>query len=148
MAGAGTESGGVDVVTPGGPEERVADMRGGGIVQVRSLRTAGLTFTSGFWVLVSAAGFCRPHSAQALEEGVEATVVVEEAAGKEEGEEDDGYLLDGAPEGYICPISLTLMTSPVVAADGVTYQQEALEAWQHHTAQSEQMESRDLPLCV
>jgi hypothetical protein len=35
------------------------------------------------------------------------------------------------PEELSCPISLELMTDPVVADDGNTYQRAAIEAWVH-----------------
>ena len=43
----------------------------------------------------------------------------------EEAEEEpfdmEGFLLDGAPEDYICPLSLCLMEDAVVAMDGICY---------------------------
>jgi AAA+ superfamily predicted ATPase len=45
----------------------------------------------------------------------------------EEGEEADSRLL--MAEELSCPICLKLMTDPVVAEDGQTYQRQAIEQW-------------------
>ena len=42
-------------------------------------------------------------------------------------EEVEEILLEGCPEDYLCPISMVMMTAPVVAEDGITYQQAALQ---------------------
>ena len=42
---------------------------------------------------------------------------------EEEGEFDvESYLLEGAPDDYVCPICFKLMTDPVNAGDGHTYE--------------------------
>jgi hypothetical protein len=46
----------------------------------------------------------------------------------EEEEEDAGPKLV-MPEELSCPICLKLMTDPVVAEDGQTYQRQAIEEW-------------------
>jgi hypothetical protein len=46
---------------------------------------------------------------------------------EEEGEEADSRLL--MAEELSCPICLKLMTDPVVAEDGQTYQRQAIEEW-------------------
>jgi hypothetical protein len=48
-------------------------------------------------------------------------------ANEEEGEEADSRLL--MAEELSCPICLKLMTDPVVAEDGQTYQRQAIEEW-------------------
>ena len=35
------------------------------------------------------------------------------------------------PQNYICPITLDLMKDPVVAADGQSYEREAIMEWFH-----------------
>lgn len=51
----------------------------------------------------------------------------------EEEEEDDeafqNFLLEDAPLGLQCPIGICLLTDPVTAADGHTYQRAELEKW-------------------
>lgn len=39
----------------------------------------------------------------------------------------DGWLLEGAPERLLCPVSFVLMRDPVLVPDGHTYQREALQ---------------------
>ena len=43
---------------------------------------------------------------------------------------------DQHPDLFVCPISLELMTDPVLTADGHTYQRESIETWltQHQTS--------------
>ena len=36
---------------------------------------------------------------------------------------------DDVPEEFLCPISMEVMTDPVIAADGHTYERRAIEAW-------------------
>ena len=36
---------------------------------------------------------------------------------------------EGVPSDYLCPISLKLMSDPVIAADGCTYDNKSLDAW-------------------
>ena len=36
-------------------------------------------------------------------------------------------LAQGAPENLLCPVSLALLSDPVIAADGMTYQRAALQ---------------------
>jgi hypothetical protein len=48
---------------------------------------------------------------------------------EEEGEEADSKMV--MAEELSCPICLTLMTDPVVAEDGQTYQRQAIEEWIH-----------------
>jgi hypothetical protein len=43
--------------------------------------------------------------------------------------EDEDLLLQDAPNAFVCPISLQLMTRAVVAGDGFSYQREALDKW-------------------
>ena len=52
---------------------------------------------------------------------------------EDDEDDDDEWLLEDAPDGMECPISLKLMTDPVTAADGFNYQREALLAWTRHT---------------
>ena len=41
------------------------------------------------------------------------------------------------PDEYICPITLELLEDPVIAADGLTYEREALQGWiDKHAAQA------------
>lgn len=49
----------------------------------------------------------------------------------EEGEEAGVAWIVIHPDFLMCPISMALMTDPVLAADGFTYQREAIEAWIH-----------------
>ena len=43
-------------------------------------------------------------------------------------------LESGIPEEFLCPISLEIMADPVVAADGFSYEREAIEEWlEKHT---------------
>jgi hypothetical protein len=42
-------------------------------------------------------------------------------------DEEEAFLLNGAPEDYVCPISMGLMTDPVIAPDGRFYQRQALQ---------------------
>jgi len=54
------------------------------------------------------------------------------AVSVDEGEselEDEDLLLQDAPNAFVCPISLQLMTRAVVAGDGFSYQREALDKW-------------------
>ena len=46
---------------------------------------------------------------------------------EEEAFDEEEYLLSGAPDSMKCPISFVLMTSAVTAADGHSYQQDALQ---------------------
>ena len=40
------------------------------------------------------------------------------------------FMADGdIPDGFICPITTELMTDPVVAADGHTYERSSIETW-------------------
>lgn len=51
-------------------------------------------------------------------------------ASTEDQEEEDGLVtVTVTREELSCPISLKLMTDPVVADDGHTYQRHAIEAW-------------------
>jgi hypothetical protein len=44
------------------------------------------------------------------------------------GAEEHAFILEGKPpDDYLCPVGMCLMTDPVVAADGRTYQREALQ---------------------
>ena len=36
---------------------------------------------------------------------------------------------DDVPEEFLCPITFEMMTDPVIAADGHTYERRAIEAW-------------------
>ena len=53
----------------------------------------------------------------------------EEEDEEEEEEPDEDFLLEGASSTLICPISLKLMTSAVLAMDTHCCQKEALEEW-------------------
>lgn len=44
-------------------------------------------------------------------------------------EPDEDFLLEGVPENFLCQISLTLMTDPVVCMDQHTYNRSDLEEW-------------------
>jgi hypothetical protein len=41
--------------------------------------------------------------------------------------DEEAWLLEGAPEVFVCPVSFVLMRDPVLAPDGHTYQREALQ---------------------
>lgn len=62
--------------------------------------------------------------------------VVGEASSKEEtattaepAAEEEDAMYEKAPDNYECPISFVLLTDPVVAMDGYTYQRAALQQW-------------------
>ena len=56
---------------------------------------------------------------------VQAGVCVDD--GEEEEEEDlESFLQHDVPEDLLCPVSLALLTDPVVASDGITYQRDCL----------------------
>ena len=40
----------------------------------------------------------------------------------------EGFLLDGASEDYLCPVSLCLLDDAVVAMDGITYSRKSIQA--------------------
>ena len=63
---------------------------------------------------------------------------------QEKEEEDEDALFDAAPDGYKCPISLVLLTDPVVAMDGYTYQRDALEQWIAKSEESKQRRPRSI----
>jgi hypothetical protein len=42
-------------------------------------------------------------------------------------EDEEAWLLEGAPENLLCPVSFVLLRDPVIAADGQTYQRAALQ---------------------
>jgi pyridoxal/pyridoxine/pyridoxamine kinase len=46
-----------------------------------------------------------------------------------EDQEDEAGLMVVTQDELSCPISFQLMTDPVMADDGYTYQQHAIEAW-------------------
>jgi hypothetical protein len=52
------------------------------------------------------------------------------AAARKRGRSSD------VPRGFVCPITLAVMTNPVIAADGHSYEQRALEEWfkSHNTS--------------
>ena len=52
-------------------------------------------------------------------------------------DEIEEILLDDAPDDYVCPVSLILMTDPVVAMDGISYQRDALLQHIAYAKQSE-----------
>lgn len=62
--------------------------------------------------------------------GTEGGIKGEEAGGEEEEEPFDmeSYLLDGAPEEYICPLSLCLFEDVVMAMDGISYSRHSIQA--------------------
>lgn len=41
----------------------------------------------------------------------------------------EGETEDGIPGYFLCPITLVTMENPVIAADGHTYEHEAIERW-------------------
>lgn len=41
--------------------------------------------------------------------------------------DEEAWLQEGAPDHFVCPVSMVLMRDPVIAADGRTYQREALQ---------------------
>jgi hypothetical protein len=41
----------------------------------------------------------------------------------------ESYLCENIPEDYLCPIRQELMTDPVVASDGHTYDRESITDW-------------------
>ena len=47
----------------------------------------------------------------------------------------EDFLLEGAPDDYVCPLAMVLMTSPVVAEDGMVYQRDALEQYIAYASQ-------------
>lgn len=47
------------------------------------------------------------------------------------------YLLERAPDYFICPLSLDLMSNPVVAHDGLFYEKSIIEAHCNYCLQSE-----------
>jgi hypothetical protein len=48
--------------------------------------------------------------------------------GQAQGQYDEeAWLLEGAPERFVCPVSFVLMRDPVLAPDGHTYEREALQ---------------------
>lgn len=50
----------------------------------------------------------------------------EELKVEDVGEEDQKSYTSGAPNDFICPITLSLMRNPVCAADGFSYERSAL----------------------
>jgi hypothetical protein len=68
----------------------------------------------------------------------------EEEEQAEEEEEDpfafEDFILDGAPDEYLDPISLSLMKEPVLATDEHFYERSSLEAWM------EQCQAKGQPL--
>jgi hypothetical protein len=44
-------------------------------------------------------------------------------------DDDDDFYLEGAPRHLVCPITLTLLLDPVVAADSFSYNRAGLEDW-------------------
>ena len=61
---------------------------------------------------------------------VEGKAVVVDAACEPSPSLSDDYpssLVDGAPDDLLCPISCELMTDPVFAMDGITYQRAAIQ---------------------
>jgi hypothetical protein len=54
---------------------------------------------------------------------------VEAVAEEEDPQDFEDFLLDGAPDFLLCPISLCLLRDPVIAQDEQTYDRKSLEAW-------------------
>ena len=52
-----------------------------------------------------------------------------ETSTKDAADEDEEEGGDNAPRGLTCPISLTIMEDPVIAADGHTYERSSIETW-------------------
>ena len=38
-------------------------------------------------------------------------------------------MTDNIPNGWFCPITMQIMTNPVICSDGQTYEKTAIEAW-------------------
>lgn len=53
----------------------------------------------------------------------------EEKKKQTEKEALDNYLLDNAPDGFICPITHNLFTDPVLTSDGLAYDRPSLLQW-------------------
>ena len=49
--------------------------------------------------------------------------------GEAEEEEADEESEEWCPDDFICPITLERLVDPVTAADGLTYEREALQGW-------------------
>jgi len=47
----------------------------------------------------------------------------------DEVDEERAFLLQDAPEEFVCPLTHELLTDPVVAACGYSYQRAAFEEW-------------------
>lgn len=43
--------------------------------------------------------------------------------------DEEAFLLEGAPDTIVCPISMVLMTEACVAGDGFSFNRPALQAW-------------------
>lgn len=75
------------------------------------------------------------------EEGKEQVGVEAEAAEKGEAEgggdgsssssiqDEEAFILEGAPDEFFCPITTALIVNPVLAADGIVYEEHAILAW-------------------
>ena len=59
-------------------------------------------------------------------------------------EEIEEYLLEGCPDDFICPLSLVMMTTPVVANDGITYDKTSLQQHIDYAAQRKLSATRPL----
>ena len=44
-------------------------------------------------------------------------------------EDEETFIFEGAPEILLCPITTTLLVSPVLAADGYIYEEHAIHEW-------------------
>lgn len=67
------------------------------------------------------------------------------AVGADEG---GGVGEEGAPDELLCPVSQMLLTDPVVAADGITYQREALQQCIDFARQRECISHAWMPRCL
>ena len=56
--------------------------------------------------------------------------------------EDINTLQEAPPEHLVCPITSDVMTDPVLAADGESYERSAIETWIHNKTK-EIMEAQD-----
>jgi hypothetical protein len=74
--------------------------------------------------LAATVGDQQPSVHEGLVHGEAVHVDVGQAQGQLD---EEAWLLEGAPEHLVCPVSFVLMRDPVLAPDGHTYQREALQ---------------------
>jgi hypothetical protein len=44
-------------------------------------------------------------------------------------QDEEAFILEGAPDEFFCPITTALLVNPVLAADGVAYEAHAIQEW-------------------